>query len=369
MEEPVEWRFDSNQVGPDEFELIFRAEFPEPWKVYSQFTGDDGPRPTEITYETDNVEKLGDGVEIGEKKEGYDEMFDTDVIAFVAKKPYIIKHKVKITDLGRPVQGYLTYMTCDDEKCLPPTDVEFSFKFNYENPIKVNKGDLNVPVPEKVKDKIDKKLGQPNIQRVDPPAAQTSTQSQPKTQNTSTPASTPDNKIKLAPTPVSDKQVIKKISIGGDDDSPAISMNNADNQKMKDPVKWDFDIKKGNNSYVLEFIANIDKGWNVYSQFSNDEGPVPTYITFEDESAFRKVGQSLESGKRKQAPDPLFDNVEVIKFIGGEQPFTITQKIVAQTQDNIKGYLTYMACDDESRSIGFFGRWRFVCSLRNWNES
>ena len=28
---------------------------------------------------------------------------------------------------GTTVKGWVTFMTCDGEKCLPPTDVDFSF--------------------------------------------------------------------------------------------------------------------------------------------------------------------------------------------------------------------------------------------------
>ena len=49
--EPVKWTFDSNQVGPDEYDLIYKAQIDAPWKVYSQFTSEGGPVPTTITYE------------------------------------------------------------------------------------------------------------------------------------------------------------------------------------------------------------------------------------------------------------------------------------------------------------------------------
>ena len=103
-----------------------------------------------------NVEKIGDGQELGHKKEGYDKLFDTDVISFLADEPFIIKHKVKITDVSKAVTGYLTYMTCDNEKCLPPVDVDFSFKFNFKEPIKVQKGEYDIKVPDEVKKQIDK---------------------------------------------------------------------------------------------------------------------------------------------------------------------------------------------------------------------
>jgi thiol:disulfide interchange protein DsbD len=38
---------------------------------------------------------------------------------------YTIEQKIKITDPSKPITGYLNYMTCNDERCLPPVDVDF----------------------------------------------------------------------------------------------------------------------------------------------------------------------------------------------------------------------------------------------------
>ena len=123
---PVSWTFDIKKLSGDEYELIYTATMDDPWTVYSQFTSDDGPVPTYITYETKGVEKIGDGEEIGHKKEGMDKLFEVNVIKFLPDEPFVIKHKIKSKD-AQKIKGYLTYMTCDAEKCLPPTDVEFGF--------------------------------------------------------------------------------------------------------------------------------------------------------------------------------------------------------------------------------------------------
>ncbi|MGY8920138.1 MAG: protein-disulfide reductase DsbD family protein, partial [Flavobacteriales bacterium] len=45
---------------------------------------------------------------------------------FYTKAKFI--QKVKIKDKVSPVSGYLTFMTCDDTRCLPPTDIDFVFE-------------------------------------------------------------------------------------------------------------------------------------------------------------------------------------------------------------------------------------------------
>ncbi|NNE15948.1 MAG: hypothetical protein HKO66_15615 [Saprospiraceae bacterium] len=126
---PISWSFDSNQVGPDDYELIYKANFKSPWVVYSMYTGDDGPVPTSITYTSKNVNVIGDAKEKGKRVEKMDEMFGVNVIKYEADEVYVIKQKVKITDISKPVSGYVTFMTCNNEICLPPKDVPFSFTF------------------------------------------------------------------------------------------------------------------------------------------------------------------------------------------------------------------------------------------------
>ncbi len=131
---PVKWTFDKETDENGKISLVFHAEIQEGWTVYSQFTGDDGPVPTEITYEeNDGVTIDGKNIESGHKKEGYDKMFDTNVIKFLGDKPYVIKQAISLPNGKGELTGYLTYMACDNERCLPPTDVDFSFSLASAN--------------------------------------------------------------------------------------------------------------------------------------------------------------------------------------------------------------------------------------------
>lgn len=123
---PVTWDVSLDKKSGDDYTITYTANITEGWTVYSQHTSDDGPVPTEIVYEeTDNYTLNGESVETGHKKEGYDKMFDVNVIKFLDDEPFVITQDVKITDITKPVKGYLTYMTCNDKRCLPPTDVDF----------------------------------------------------------------------------------------------------------------------------------------------------------------------------------------------------------------------------------------------------
>ena len=266
--DPVKWRYKVESLGDREYMLIFEAKMEKQWTVYSQFTPDDGPVPTSINYEPETgFKKLGKAEEFGHKKSGMDKLFGVKVIKYLDDQPFIIKQKIKADKETTVVSGYLTFMTCNDELCLPPTDVDFNFN--------------------------------------------------------------------LSNTTTQDVSVIKKA----EEELKIVKEN-----KILEPVKWNVDIRKTEDKYVLIYSADIEEGWTVYSQNTADDGPTPTSIDFEEPGKV-EVLDNKEEGKMKQGPDPLFDNVEVIKFFGDE-PFVITQEVRSEAE-KIKGYLTYMACDHE----------------------
>jgi thiol:disulfide interchange protein len=133
---PVKWNFTTEKISDTEYYIVFTAKADKGWNVYSQFTADNGPVPTSITYENKSGVKFeGKSIESGHKKEGPDKLFEDDngkpvyVIKFLPDVPFVIKQKIKVLDASKPLSGYVSYMTCNDERCLPPEDVDFSFKF------------------------------------------------------------------------------------------------------------------------------------------------------------------------------------------------------------------------------------------------
>ena len=115
-------------------------------------------------------------------------------------------------------------------------------------------------------------------------------------------------------------------------------------QAQEIPVTWSIDANHvDGTTYDLVFVADIDKGWNVYSQFIGEGGPIPTSVTYESEG-HKLVGKSQETGDRKAGMDPIFE-MDLIKFTA-KKPYTITQRIEAGSSKKVSGYLTFMACDD-----------------------
>ncbi len=130
FETPVIWSWEANKIDEQEYELVFKAEIKEGWTLYSQFIDGDGPIPTSFEYEIgEHFELLGIAAESGNRKEGFDEIFKINVAKFLAGTAYF-KQLVKVNDPNLPIVGYLTFMTCDDEQCLPPKDIDFSFRLS-----------------------------------------------------------------------------------------------------------------------------------------------------------------------------------------------------------------------------------------------
>jgi len=321
-------------LAGDNYELTFTADIDKGWTVYSMYTSDDGPVPTEINYDSDGFEKVGDAKEFGKKKEGFDKLFQTDVIKYLADEPFVIKQKIKVSPGTELIVGYLTYMTCDKEKCLPPTDFEF---------------DIPVPTAKPLPKSETKSTEKPKAQ-VKETVQKSTTAVKEKTQAAT---SAVVNKVTEAKTQVAEKvketkkAVSKKVDASANDKTAAKkkSVLDTSGKVPKEPVKWRFEmIDSGNGEYELKYIADIHDDWNVYSQFTGDGGPVPTTITYEENEGVELLGDASEEGHRKEGPDPLFDNVNVIKFLGDED-FIATQKVKANKNSKLKGYLTYMACD------------------------
>lgn len=123
----VSWSFDSKKTGTDEYTIHLKATIQPGWYVYSQYLeSDDGPIRTAVVLEENTSISLdGKATEEGSKMDGYDDMFGMNIIKY--KKELVITQKIKTTT-PTTIKGYVTFMTCNDEMCLPPTDVPFELK-------------------------------------------------------------------------------------------------------------------------------------------------------------------------------------------------------------------------------------------------
>ena len=145
MANPVHFTSDLKIGKGAEAEIIFHATIDRGWHVYSTDIGDNGP--TEATF---NVVKM-DGAELVGKLEPrgnvikkMDNMFNMEVKYFEGEATFV--QKIRFTKPKYDIDCYLEYGTCNDESCLPPTEVELR---------KSGDSPSVVATPTKVKDKAE----------------------------------------------------------------------------------------------------------------------------------------------------------------------------------------------------------------------
>lgn len=106
------------------------------------------------------------------------------------------------------------------------------------------------------------------------------------------------------------------------------------------PVKWSFSQTKiSDNNYELKFTAKIDKTWHIYSQYIDDNGPVPTKFTFQPNPDVTFDGKVFEP-KGHEEHDPNFD----MKLVYFENEVTFVQKVKVTKNARLKGNVEYMVC-------------------------
>ncbi|MFC2115295.1 protein-disulfide reductase DsbD domain-containing protein [Bacteroidota bacterium] len=125
--DPVDWKFSEEKTGKDEYTLIFTADIENKWHLYSQNLPEGGPIPTSFSFESaENYQLLGKVEEVSEAEVKYDPSFEMNLTMFSTQA--VFQQKIKLLTSGDfTLTGSLEYMCCDDERCLPPTEEEFSF--------------------------------------------------------------------------------------------------------------------------------------------------------------------------------------------------------------------------------------------------
>lgn len=125
--DPVDWTTSVEKVSESEFDLVISATIDNGWHVYSQNIGDDGPEPTTFSFEEidDKFGLIGSTSE-GEGYTGYDKVFEMDIKYF--ENHAVFRQRIRTyTDEEFTIKSVLNFMVCNDERCLPPTDVDLAF--------------------------------------------------------------------------------------------------------------------------------------------------------------------------------------------------------------------------------------------------
>lgn len=127
MQDPVHFKVSQKKVSPTELEVIFTGRIDNGWHVYSTGLPADGPISASLhTEKAEGVKVEGKLSHRGKEISQYDKMFGMTLRYFEHSVTFVQKYK--ITGKTYNVKGYLEYGACNDENCIPPTQVDFSFK-------------------------------------------------------------------------------------------------------------------------------------------------------------------------------------------------------------------------------------------------
>ena len=123
----VSFTVNYKRVSPTEIDIIFQGTADKGWHVYGTSIPDGGPNPA--IFGTDKMQgaRLKGGLKGGPGlKTAFDEMFGMEISFYEGKAQYT--QRVELTDKNYNLEGYLQFSACNDENCLPPTDVPCRLK-------------------------------------------------------------------------------------------------------------------------------------------------------------------------------------------------------------------------------------------------
>lgn len=130
---PVNWSTEAHKINAQEYKLVFIATIEDGWNIYSQYMkGDDGPVKTSFTFDSkEGFVCIGKNEESGDIKKIMDELFGMEVIKI--KHKAVFTQIIKVTDGSKLITGNIEYMCCNDQQCLPPKQVPFTFDLKSAN--------------------------------------------------------------------------------------------------------------------------------------------------------------------------------------------------------------------------------------------
>ena len=126
IQEQVKFKTELKTISDTEAQIVFTGNIDAGWHVYSTDLPSGGPISATFNVEKiQGAELMGKLTPQGKEIENFDKVFEMKLRYFENTATFV--QKFKITDASYQIEGYLEYGACNDENCLPPTEVPFSF--------------------------------------------------------------------------------------------------------------------------------------------------------------------------------------------------------------------------------------------------
>ena len=126
---PVRFSVQQKKVSPTEVDVIFTAKIDAGWHVYSTGLPAGGPTSASIkTEKAEGAQPVGKLTPRGKEINVFDKVFEMKLRYFEHNVSFVQKYK--ITGKTYKISGYMEYGACNDEMCMPPSSIEFSYTGN-----------------------------------------------------------------------------------------------------------------------------------------------------------------------------------------------------------------------------------------------
>ena len=124
---PVTWKIHLDDTGASEKSIVFTATADKGWHLYDMNLPEGGPISTSFTFETlTGAELIGSPTASVAPTTVYDEQFAMNLRWYPGTVSFT--QKFKVTDAAKfKMEGQIEFMACNDETCLPPDQIDFSY--------------------------------------------------------------------------------------------------------------------------------------------------------------------------------------------------------------------------------------------------
>lgn len=179
IQEPVQFKAELKTISDTEAQIVFTGKIDAGWHVYSTDLPSGGPISATFNAEKiEGAELMGKLIPQGKEIENFDKVFEMKLRYFEHTATFI--QKLKIIGATYRIEGYMEFGACNDENCLPPTEVPFSFS---------GKGTTKAPAATAKSENIEKE----KTETPETPAANVTTETTAVIDSVATAALTGDN--------------------------------------------------------------------------------------------------------------------------------------------------------------------------------
>ncbi len=124
--EPAKWVFSQEKVSDNIHDLLFTVTIDDTWSIYGMDVPGGGPIPTSIEFEAAEGFVFEGKLQAPEATVKFDPNFGMDIPMYSGQVTFRQRVQVVATEPVY-VRGEVSFMACDDQHCIPPDFIPFSF--------------------------------------------------------------------------------------------------------------------------------------------------------------------------------------------------------------------------------------------------